>query len=50
MNVRAICDIDPSSIQSSKKLFEKYNKKQPSIFDQGEYAYQELLKKKILTL
>ena len=46
VNVRAICDIDPNSIQSSKKLFEKYNKKQPSIFDQGEYAYQELLKKK----
>ena len=47
VNVRAICDIDPNSIQSSKKLFEKYNKKQPSIFDQGEYAYQELLKKNI---
>ena len=24
VNVRAICDIDPNSIQSSKKLFEKY--------------------------
>ena len=40
-------DIDPNSIINLlKNCLKNINKKQPSIFDQGEYAYQELLKEK----
>ena len=41
--VHSICDIDPNALDESKKLFKKYNKKNPKIFKNHEYAYRDLL-------
>jgi len=48
VHVSSICDIDINSIDASNKMFSEYNKKKPKVFDKGEYAYQDLLKRKDL--
>lgn len=42
--VVAICDIDPSAIDHSKKMITKAGKKAPKVFDKGEEDYLNLLK------
>jgi predicted dehydrogenase len=44
--VTAICDIQQVMIESALMLFEKAGKPKPEIYDDGDYAYRELLARK----
>jgi predicted dehydrogenase len=44
--VTAICDIQQVMIESALRLFEKAGKPKPEIYDDGDYAYRELLARK----
>lgn len=45
VDVIAVCDIDPQTIEQSTSLFSKANKKQPQYFSKGEDAWQQMLLK-----
>ncbi len=44
----AICDIAPAAIAASQELFQKKNRPLPKVYDQGDYAYREMLEKEAL--
>ena len=44
-DIRAICDIDPGRITICKDLIAKASRPEPLVFDKGEHAYRELLKR-----
>ncbi|MCH5597695.1 Gfo/Idh/MocA family protein [Niabella ginsengisoli] len=46
VEVVAICDIDPRTITSAKKLFTDSDKKQPQYYSEGSDAWKKLLEKK----
>lgn len=45
-DVTAICDIQQVMIESALRLFDKAGKPKPEIYDNGDYAYRELLARK----
>ncbi len=45
-DVTAICDIQQVMIESALRLFDKAGKPKPEIYDDGDYAYRELLARK----
>lgn len=44
-DIRAICDIDPERITICKDLIANANRPEPLVFDKGEHAYRDLLKR-----
>ncbi|WP_346237251.1 Gfo/Idh/MocA family protein [Niabella insulamsoli] len=46
VEVHAICDIDPRTIASAKKLFADADKKQPQYYSEGPDAWKKLLERK----
>lgn len=46
VEVTAIADPDPRMLEMTLKIFEKYNKPRPKVFNNGDYDYKNLLKLK----
>lgn len=44
-DIRAICDIDPERISICREMIAKAGRPEPLVFDKGEHAYRDLLKR-----
>jgi predicted dehydrogenase len=45
VNVTAFCDIDPSAVESTKKILADLGKPEAAVYSDGEYAFLEMLKR-----
>lgn len=46
VEVTSIADPDPRMVEMALKIFEKHEKPKPKVYDNGDYDYRELLKRK----